>query len=91
MGTWRDTLSQQMKEHPGRTVAAALGAGYVVGGGLFSRFTAHVVEIGMRIGLRVGLVPLVAKSVFALGQGVSSRSDARPVARSDRRHSRSRG
>ena len=79
IGTWRDALSQQMKEHPGRTVAAALGAGYLVGGGLFSRFTARIAEIGMRIGLRVALVPFVTQSVVAL------------AARSDRRPSRSSG
>ena len=54
---WRDTLSEQINEHPGRTVAIALGTGYLLAGGLFSRLTARLVGLGMRIGLRVGASP----------------------------------
>jgi hypothetical protein len=69
IGTWRDRLVRQTKEHPGRMVAAALGAGFVLGGGLFSRITARIVGNGLRIGLRMAVVPFVTQSLLALGGG----------------------
>ena len=59
--SWRDTLSEQINEHPGRTVAVALGTGYLLAGGLFSRLTARLVGLGMRIGFRVGGTPLATQ------------------------------
>ncbi len=58
---WRDILSEQIDEHPGRTVAVALGTGYLLAGGLFSRLTARLMRLGMRIGFRVGGTPLVTQ------------------------------
>ena len=74
---WRDTLSEQINEHPVRTVAIALGTGYLLAGGLFTRLTARLVMLGMRIGLRVGGPRLVTQSVVAL-------REARPRGRSIR-------
>jgi hypothetical protein len=78
---WRDTLSEQINEHPVRTVAAALGTGYLLAGGLFSRLTARLVGLGIRIGLRVGGAPLVTQSVVALRERLPSRTDARSARR----------
>jgi hypothetical protein len=63
-----DKLVQQTREHPGRSVAMAVGVGYVLGGGLFSRLTARIVGAGIRIGLRTALLPFVTESLVALGQ-----------------------
>jgi hypothetical protein len=84
---WRDTLSEQINEHPGRTVAVALGTGYLLAGGLFSRLTARLVGLGMRMGLRVGGAPLVTQGLVALREGLRSRADGRSAARGDRRPS----
>ena len=81
---WRDTLSEQINEHPVRTVAVALGTGYLLAGGLFSRLTARLVGLGVRIGLRVGGAPLVTRSVVALREGLLSRTDAVRSQRADR-------
>jgi hypothetical protein len=62
---WRDTLSEQIDEHPIRTVAIALGTGYLLAGGLFTRLTARLVGLGIRIGLRVG-PRLATPSIHAL-------------------------
>ena len=69
---WRVTLSEQINEHPVRTVAIALGTGYLLAGGLFTRLTARLVGLGIRIALRVG-PRLVPQSVPALREGLLSR------------------
>jgi hypothetical protein len=68
VGSWVDRLAQQTREHPGRSVAMAVGVGYVLGGGLFSRLTARVLGMGVRIGLRTALLPFVTEGLVALGQ-----------------------
>ena len=44
-------LGRRIQDHPIQTVAIALGIGYVLGGGLFSRFTGTLVRYGMRAAL----------------------------------------
>jgi hypothetical protein len=63
-----DKVVRQTREHPGRSIAMAVGVGYVLGGGLFSRLTARILGAGVRIGLRTALLPFVAESLVALGQ-----------------------
>jgi hypothetical protein len=63
-----DKLVRQTREHPGRSVAMAVGVGYVLGGGLFSRLTARIVSTGIRIGLRTALLPFVTEGLLVLGQ-----------------------
>jgi hypothetical protein len=55
-------------------MAIALGAGYLLGGGLFSRFTARLAGAGMRVGLRLAVVPVVTQSILDLGAGMFSPS-----------------
>jgi hypothetical protein len=66
--SWADKLVQQTREHPGRSVAMAVGVGYVLGGGLFSRLTARIVGTAIRIGLRTAVLPFVTEGLLALGQ-----------------------
>jgi hypothetical protein len=46
----------------------AVGVGYVLGGGLFSRLTARIVGTAIRIGLRTAVLPFVTEGLLALGQ-----------------------
>ena len=66
--SWAERLARQTREHPGRSVAMAVGVGYVLGGGLFSRLTARIVGTGIRIGLRTALLPFVTEGLLVLGQ-----------------------
>jgi len=45
-------LTEQLREHPMRTIGLAFGAGYVLGGGLFSSLTARLLGLGATVGLR---------------------------------------
>ena len=67
---WSATIIKHTRANPGRSVALALGAGYVLGGGLFTGLTARLVGAAVRIGLRVAVVPLVTDSIAALGGGL---------------------
>jgi hypothetical protein len=67
---WSATIIKQTRANPGRSVALALGAGYVLGGGLFTGLTARLLGAALRIGIRVAVVPLVTDSIAALGGGL---------------------
>ncbi len=45
-----DKLTAFVQERPLAAVGAALGIGYVLGGGLFSKTTGRLLSIGLRIG-----------------------------------------
>lgn len=61
-------LSGRMARHPYQTLLIAAGVGYVLGGGLFTRLTANV----LRVGVRVGALPSVQRQLFALAEAAMS-------------------
>jgi hypothetical protein len=67
----RDLYSETEK-HPFRTVAIALGGGYVVGGGLFSPLTARLVGVLIRVGLRAAALPLARLAMGLADQAIPS-------------------
>jgi hypothetical protein len=67
---WRDTVAREASERPGRTLALAVAAGYLVGGGVFSRLTARLVGLGVRIGLRMAVIPVVTQGLATLGENM---------------------
>ena len=76
-------LSGRVDRHPYGMLLAAVGVGYLLGGGLFSRLTGGLV----RIGIRVAALPIVkeelinlAKSALAGGsEEQGGGSEARPA------------
>lgn len=58
-------LGEQVREHPWRMCGIALAAGYIAGGGLFSRLTGRLLFAGLRIGVHVAALPLVHNEVSA--------------------------
>ena len=64
----RDALDipGRVERHPYGTVAAAVGIGYVLGGGLFSPLTASIVRLGVRIGLRLAVLPMLKQEMAEL-------------------------
>ncbi len=61
-------LRGRVQRHPYAMVAAALGVGYVLGGGLFSALTFRVVGLGMRL----AAVPLVKNQLLGLAEAAVS-------------------
>ena len=68
-----DDLRERVEEQPLKTLALALGAGYIVGGGLFSALTARLLYGGLRSGLRVAALPLVREELVGLIDSISDR------------------
>jgi len=50
-----EDLEERLARNPYGMVAGAIGAGFVLGGGLFTRVTARVVGAGVRLGLTSAL------------------------------------
>ena len=67
-GVLRETfdIEGRLKRSPYGMVAGALGMGFVLGGGLFTRLTARIFGAGLRIGLMAALPTLEKQIVQAL-------------------------
>jgi hypothetical protein len=63
-------LRDRIEESPLRALAIALGVGYVVGGGLFTRATGRMVFGTLRLGTRLMALPLVRDEVMALAEAL---------------------
>jgi hypothetical protein len=74
-------VTGQVNRHPYGTVAAAVAIGYVLGGGLFTPLTARIVRLGLRLGWRLALLPLLEQEIVAMADSVvrgdASANDAR--------------
>ncbi len=69
-------LRGRVQRHPYAMVAAAVGVGYVLGGGLFSALTFRLLGLGVR----VAAVPLVKQQLLGLAEAaVSGFADADDV------------
>jgi hypothetical protein len=75
LAAWSEAVRRQTREHPGRTVALTLGTGFILGGGLFSPLTARLLGVGLRLGLRLLVLPMVAEGLLAWGGGPLARGD----------------
>ena len=65
IGTSLD-IKGRVQRNPYGTVAAAIGIGYVLDGGLFTPLTSRIVRFGVRIGLRLAVLPLLKQEMAEL-------------------------
>jgi hypothetical protein len=63
-------LDGRVKRNPYGMMAAALGVGYVLGGGFFSPLTARIVRIGLRLGLRMAAIPFLENELRGFAESV---------------------
>jgi ElaB/YqjD/DUF883 family membrane-anchored ribosome-binding protein len=68
-----DDVRERVHEKPVKTLALAVGAGYVVGGGLFTPLSGRLFYTGLRIALRLAALPLVREELMALVETISDR------------------
>jgi hypothetical protein len=68
-----DDVRERVQEQPVKTLALALGAGFVVGGGLFTPLTGRLFYTGLRMALRLAALPLVREELTALVETISDR------------------
>jgi len=78
----------RVDRHPFGTVAAAIGIGYVLGGGLFTPLTARIVRLGVRIGVRLAVLPLLKQEMAELVGEIEGEEDGKARATSKRTRTR---
>jgi hypothetical protein len=61
-------VRRRVRRHPYAMVAAAVGVGYVLGGGLFTRTTARLLGVAGR----VAALPLIRSELVGLAEAVLS-------------------
>ena len=61
-------LDAQVARRPYATLAATLGVGYVIGGGLFTPFTARVLGGALKLAVRVAVLPLLQQELAVVAQ-----------------------
>jgi hypothetical protein len=68
-------LPGRVDRHPYGTLAAALGIGYVLGGGLFTALTGRIVGLGLRVGLRLALLPMIKDEIADLAEMMGNQDE----------------
>jgi hypothetical protein len=61
-------IKGRVRKNPYGSLAAAVGIGYVLGGGIFTPLTARIVGVGLRLGMRLALLPLLKQELFELAE-----------------------
>lgn len=59
-------LKARFDQHPYGALAAALGMGYVLGGGFFTPLTERIAKFAVRAGIRAALVPILTAQLSEL-------------------------
>lgn len=65
-------IDGRVRRNPYGTVAAALGIGYVLGGGIFTPLTGRIVGLGLRLGIRLALLPMMKDQISELADSLGS-------------------
>jgi hypothetical protein len=65
-------IDGRVARNPYGTIAAAVGIGYVLGGGIFSPLTARLVSFGLKMGLRLAALPFIQNEILGLAESVGA-------------------
>lgn len=71
----RFDIEGRVKRNPYGMMAAALGVGYVLGGGFFSPLTARLFRLGMRMGVRLAAIPFLENEIRGFAEAVVGGTD----------------
>jgi len=68
-------IEGRVRRNPYGMVAAALGVGYVLGGGFFSPLTARLFRVALRLGVRVAAIPFLENEIRGFAEAVVTGSE----------------
>jgi hypothetical protein len=74
-------LGALVAEHPVGVLATALGVGYVLGGGVFTRLTSRLLRLGLRLGIQFAVMPVLEQelaTIVGLGRTTNGTGDDPP-------------
>jgi hypothetical protein len=74
---WYGSVETAMKERPGAALAFALGAGFVLGGGVFTRLTLRVLLGSITLATRAAGLALAGQSLSKALEGNRDRREHR--------------
>jgi hypothetical protein len=77
-------IDERVGRHPYGSVAAALGIGYVLGGGLFTPLTSRIVALGLRIGVRLAFLPMLKDEISVLADALTGENESEGKAKGRR-------
>ena len=63
-------IEERVNRNPYGSIAAALGIGYVLGGGIFTPLTSRIVALGLRIGIRLAVLPMLKDEISVLADSL---------------------
>ena len=69
-------IEERVNRNPYGSVAAALGIGYVLGGGIFTPLTSRIVALGLRIGIRLAVLPMLKDEISVLADALGGEGEA---------------
>jgi hypothetical protein len=70
-------IEERVDRHPYGAVAAALGIGYALGGGIFTPLTSRIVALGLRIGIRLAILPMLKDEISVLADALGGESESK--------------
>ena len=69
-------IEERVGRNPYGSIAAALGIGYVLGGGLFTPLTSRIVALGLRIGVRLAVLPMLKDEISVLADALTGEGES---------------
>jgi hypothetical protein len=63
-------IEERVNRNPYGSIAAAVGIGYVLGGGIFTPLTSRIVALGLRIGIRLAVLPMLKDEISVLADAL---------------------
>lgn len=69
-------IEERVGRHPYGSLAAAVGIGYVLGGGLFTPLTSRIFGLGLRIGVRLAVLPMLKDEISVLADALTGGNEA---------------
>ncbi|HXT94818.1 MAG TPA: hypothetical protein VN853_00855 [Polyangia bacterium] len=68
-------IEERVNRHPYGSIAAAIGVGYVLGGGIFTSLTSRIVTLGLRIGIRLAVLPMLKDEISGLADALTGEGE----------------
>jgi hypothetical protein len=70
-------IEERVNRNPYGSIAAAVGIGYVLGGGIFTPLTSRIVSLGLRLGIRLAVLPMLKDEISVLADALAGEGESK--------------